>query len=161
MARVKKLVDAASSGFNYIASGAVIIMMMLTCIDVLLRLFWQPIPGTYELVGFLGTAVVSFALAYTSVERGHIAVELVVDRLPKKLRFFIDGINSLIGLALFSLITWQSMVYAEDLKFSGEVSLTLEIPTYPFVYGISAGCAMLCVALLVEFIHSIRRVMQT
>ncbi|MBM4271069.1 MAG: TRAP transporter small permease [Deltaproteobacteria bacterium] len=158
MARLRQLTDVVSGGFNYVACAAVIIMMMLTCVDVMSRLFWQPIPGTYELVGFIGTAVVSFALAYTSIERGHIAVELLVDRLPKQLQFFIEGINSLIGLALFSLIAWQSMVYATDLKSSGEVSLTLEIPTYPFVYGISIGCGMLCVALLVEFILSMRRV---
>jgi TRAP-type C4-dicarboxylate transport system permease small subunit len=159
MARLIKLIDAASDGFNYVACAAVIIMMMLTCIDVMLRLFWQPIPGTYELVGFIGTVIVSLALAYTSIERGHIAVELLVERLPKKLQPFIEGINSLIGLALFSLIAWQSTVYAADLKSSGEVSLTLEMPTYPFVFGISIGCGMLCVVLLVEFIQSMRRVM--
>jgi len=28
--------------------------MLLTCADVVMRLFDRPIPGTYELVGYLG-----------------------------------------------------------------------------------------------------------
>jgi TRAP-type C4-dicarboxylate transport system permease small subunit len=136
----------------------VVMMMLVTCADVVLRLFGHPIPGTYEMVGFLGTVVISFALAYTSLEKGHIAVELFIGRLPTRWQFFIDGINSLAGIALFSLITWQSFIYARDLSSSGEVSLTLQVPTYPFVYGISAGCGLLCLVLLAEALSSFKRV---
>jgi len=143
--------------FNVVAAGAIVAMMLLTCADVILRFFQHPILGTYELVGFLGTMVIAFALAYTSIERGHIAVEILVDRLPAKAQNMLDGVNHLIGAALFLLIAWQSTVYAGDLKASGEVSLTLAIPTYPFVYGIGAGCALLALVLAAESLRSFRR----
>ncbi len=154
MSRIGRFVDATGTTFNYLACMAVVIMMLLTCADVILRLFSHPILGTYELVGFLGAVVISFALAYTSLEKGHIAVELLVDRLPKRLQAFINAVNGLISVVLFSLITWQSFVYAGDLRGSGEVSLTLQIPTYPFVYGISVGCGLLCLVLLTDAIRS-------
>lgn len=159
MSRIGRFIDATGTTFNYLACIAVVIMMLLTCIDVILRLFGHPIPGTYEMVGFLGAVVISFALAYTSLEKGHIAVEVLVSRLPTGLQFFINGVNSLIGVALFSLITWQSFTYAGDLMGSGEVSLTLQIPTYPFVYGISVGCGLLCLVLLTDAARSFRRTM--
>jgi len=143
--------------FNHVAAGAVVMMMLLTCADVVLRLFNRPILGTYEMVGFLGTAVIAFALAFTSIERGHIAVEILMDRFPAKVQNFVEGINHLIGAALFILISWQSMVYAGDLKASGEVSLTLAIPTYPFVYGIAAGCSILALVLALESLRFFKR----
>jgi TRAP-type C4-dicarboxylate transport system permease small subunit len=157
--RLGRWIDAIGGKFNYVACAAVVVMMLLTCADVILRLFGHPILGTYEMIGFTGAVVISFALAYTSLEKGHIAVELLVDRLPKRLQVFINGLNSLIGAALFSLITWQSFLYAGDLRGSGEVSLTLQIPTYPFVYGISLGCGLLCLVLLVDSSRSFIKVM--
>jgi TRAP-type C4-dicarboxylate transport system permease small subunit len=154
MTRLGRWIDTIGGKFNYVACVAVVVMMLLTCADVILRLFGHPILGTYEMIGFSGAVVISFALAYTSLEHGHIAVELLVDHLPKRLQVFINGINSLIGTALFSLIAWQSFVYAGDLSESGEVSLTLQIPTYPFVYGISVGCGLLCLVLLADAIRS-------
>ncbi|PKL15498.1 MAG: C4-dicarboxylate ABC transporter permease, partial [Spirochaetae bacterium HGW-Spirochaetae-5] len=69
-----KYLERAGKGFNVIACVAIIIMMLLSVADVVLRLFGKPIPGAYELVGVLGTIVVSFALGFTSLEKGHIAV---------------------------------------------------------------------------------------
>ena len=98
-------------------------MMLLTCADVVLRLFGSPIPGTYEMVGFLGAVIIAFALAYTSLEKGHIAVEILVDRLPREAAgMSIEAVTSLIGASLFGLLTWQSLIYAADLRQSGEVS---------------------------------------
>lgn len=157
MTRLGRWIDTIGGKFNYVACAAVVLMMLLTCADVVLRLFGHPILGTYEMIGFLGTAVISFALAYTSLEKGHIAVELLVDHLPKRFQVFINAINALIGVALFSLITWQSFIYAGDLRGSGEVSLTLQVPTYPFVYGISLGCGLLCLVLLTDAVRSFRK----
>ena len=62
----------------WVAGAAIIGMMLLTCADVILRYFRMPIPGTYELVCFLGAVAVAFAMAYTSLERGHVSVSFVV-----------------------------------------------------------------------------------
>jgi TRAP-type C4-dicarboxylate transport system permease small subunit len=132
-------------------------MMLLTCADVVLRLFRRPVPGTYEIVGFLGTVVIAFAMAYTSLEKGHIAVELLVQRLPRKLQSGIEAAVSLIGAVLFGLLTWQSFIYAGDLRHSGEVSVTLTMPIYPFIYGIAAGSGLLTLVLLVEALRTAAR----
>jgi len=147
-------------------------MMLLTCADVILRLgvtlyheyHWailspfRPIAGTYELVCFLGATAVSFAMAHTSVERGHVAVSIVVNLLPKKVQSIIETITTIFGLILFILLSWQSVLYGNDLKASGEVSLTLELPFYPFVYGIGFAAAAVCLVLLVDLSKSLPEV---
>ncbi len=156
MVRFEKLINILTYRFNWIAAFAVVVMMILTSADVILRLFRHPIPGTYEIVGLLGAVVIAFSLAYTSAERGHIAVDFLVRKFPRKVQSFIAIANNLIGAALFGLIAWQSILYASDLKQSGEVSMTIQMPVYPFVYGIAFGCGLLCLLLLTESFKSLK-----
>lgn len=149
----------AARSINYISCAAIVVMMLLTCSDVVLRLFRKPIPGVYELVGYLGAITVALALAYTSVEKGHIAVELLTERLPGKLKSFIEGSGTFIGAVFFALASWQSALYASELKEGGEVSLTLEIPLYPFAYAIALGCMILTLVLIIDGVRDFRRVL--
>jgi TRAP-type C4-dicarboxylate transport system permease small subunit len=136
--------------FNRVASASVIAMMLLTCADVILRYFRCPIPGTYEMVGLFGSIFVSFSLAKTSLDNGHIAVDFFFQKFPPVVRKVIEISNTLICTILFGFITWYSFLYALDLKRTGEVSMTLQIPVYPFVLGITLGCAMLCIILILQ-----------
>jgi len=156
MVRFEKLINSLTYKFNWIAVFAVVAMMILTSADVILRLFRHPIPGTYEIVGLLGAVVIAFSLAYTSAEKGHIAVEFLVQKFPRNVQSFIMFVNDLVGAALFGLIAWQSILYASDLKQSGEVSMTIQMPVYPFVYGIAFGCGLLCLVLLTESFKSLK-----
>jgi TRAP-type C4-dicarboxylate transport system permease small subunit len=154
MSRIARTITRISAGFNTLAGTAIVLMMLLTCADVVLRLLRHPIPGTYELVGFLGTVIISFSLAYTSLEKGHIAVEIIVEKFSRRVQVGIEAVTSLIGATLFALIAWQSLVYAADIRQSGEVSVTLTMPIYPFIYGIAAGSALLVLVLLRDSLHA-------
>ena len=160
MIRLKKYVRFIADRFNWISAIAIVMMMLLTSADVLLRLFIAPIPGVYEMVGLLGCIVISFSLGYTSSEKGHIAVEFLVQKLPDSVQHSINIVNNLLSMFLFGLITWQCIVYASDLKLTGEVSLTLQMPIYPFVYGISIGCGLLCLVLAADFLQSLGRIIE-
>lgn len=133
-------------------------MMTLTCADVFLRLFDNPIPGTYELMGFFGTFTASLSLAHTYLEKGHIAVDLFVERLPTRVQIIIDGIGAMLGGILFATFTWQGFVYVKELKSSGEVSLTLGLPVYPMALGTVAGCMLLTLVLTVHMVRALRRI---
>ena len=125
-------------------------MLLLTCSDVILRRVGRPIVGTYELVGFFAVVVVAFPIAYTQILRGHIAIEFLVSRFPKRFQTAIDSINYVLGIGVFSLLAWQCCVLGTKLMSVGRVSETLQMPFFPFVYGAAFGCAMMCVALLID-----------
>jgi TRAP-type C4-dicarboxylate transport system permease small subunit len=145
--RIEKMNERLASLFNAIAAAAVIGMMALTCVDVLLRFLRHPIPGTYEIVGMLGAVFVSFSLARTTIDNGHIAVDFLVQRFPKRLQHAVEALNSGLCALLFSVVCVQCVQYALDLKASGEVSMTLQMPIYPFVFGLAVGCALLSIVL--------------
>ncbi len=146
-----------SGWFNCLACFALVVMMVLSLADVILRRLGAPIPGTYELVGFIGSLVVSFSLADTSVKGGHIAVELIYEKLALKGRIILDVIGNLTGGALFLLLAWQMFGLGGDLKASGEVSATLQMPIHPFVYGSAAGCLLLALVLIAALAGAIRK----
>jgi len=156
MVRIEKTILSFAVKTNWIAAGAVVGMMLLTTLDVVLRFFRHPIPGTYEIVGLLGTVVISFSLAYTSIEKGHIAVEFLIRRFSPQAQALANAFNALVAALLFAVIAWQSILYAMDLMHKGEVSLTVQMPIYPFVFGIAAGCSLLCPVLFIDCIKAIR-----
>ena len=142
---------------NLVAAAAVVAMMLLTCADVILRRFRHPIPGTYEIVSFLGVVAASLAMAYTTAERGHVAVDLVVQLFPKKVQRLIEIIVSLLGILLFALLSWQSLVYGMSYQKAGEVSMTLKLPLYPIIYGVALGAAAVCFVLLTDLINALTK----
>ncbi|TFG93301.1 MAG: TRAP transporter small permease [Syntrophobacterales bacterium] len=157
MLRLEKQIDNLSSAFTWLAAVAVLIMMLITCADVVLRFFRHPIPGTYEIVGLMGAVGVSFALAHTTVKKGHIMVEFLTRRMPEKVQFFVAAGGEMISAVLFGILALQSTIYALDLKRTGEVSLTIEVPIYPFVFSIAIGCLLVCLVLLTDLYKSLKR----
>jgi len=155
----EKLANWLASKAYWVAGGAIVFMMVLTCADVILRLFRMPIPGTYELVCFMGAVAVAFAMAHTSNEKGHVAVSLVVRLFPSRLQGAIEVITNIFVLILFILIAWRSVLYAESLRVTGEVSLTLKLPFYPFIYGIAFSAAVVCLVKITDIYKSFLKVL--
>jgi len=154
--RVEKAVSRLAGWANAVAAAAVVFIMLLVTADVILRYFRRPIPGVYDAVGLLGAAAIAFALPYTTLKKGHIAVDVLVRKLPWIARVTVNVVNTLVSLALFGLLAWQSVLYAQDLKASGVVSPTVQMPTHPFVYGVAVGSALLCVVLFIELLRQFR-----
>ena len=67
-------------------------------------------------------------------------------------------LNALAGCIFFLLLAWQCFVYAIALKSAGEVSLTIQIPVYPFVAGIGLNSMLLSMYLLLHFVRAVKGV---
>jgi len=128
-------------------------MCLLTCGNILLRTVWVPIPGTFELMGFFGAVVAAFALGYTQIKRGHIAVDVLVNTFPPRVRVALGVINHAICSGFFAILAWQVARKAAILRNSGEVTETLRIIYYPFTYAVSLGCIVLTLVLAVDLVQ--------
>jgi TRAP-type C4-dicarboxylate transport system permease small subunit len=126
------------------------LMMLITVTDVILRSFGKPIVGAYELVGFSGALVLGFSIPFTSWVRGHIYVDILVQRLPQKGKRGFHVTTRGLGIALFLMTGWNLIKMGTDLLKSGEVSPTLQVPFYPVVYAIGVCCFIQCLVLLAD-----------
>ena len=136
--------------FIFVAGTFMVAMILITCTNIFSRLVWVPVKGTFELMGFFGAVVTAFALGYTQAKKAHISVDILVNRFPKRVQKFINGINCVICMIFFALGGWQIVKLANTLRTSGEVTETLRIIYYPFTYGVALGCFLLSLVMLVQ-----------
>jgi TRAP-type C4-dicarboxylate transport system permease small subunit len=135
----------------YIFGGvSLIFIMSLTIADVFLRLMRMPIVGAYELVCFGSAMVIALSLPYVSWRRGHIFVDFVINLFPRGVKTGFTLVTRCMGIALFILAGWNLVKYALDLYRVGEVSPTLTLPYYPFVFAVGICCFIQCLSLFCD-----------
>ncbi len=156
MKKIEFYIDTTADFCNAAAAVAVVVMMAVVVCDVTLRFFKIPLPGAYDVVSLLGAVVVAFALTYTAIQRGHIAVDFVYQKVAQRYRPLFDIFNESCGCVFFALLAWQCFVYAGVLKSAGEVSLTIKLPTYPIVAGIGLNCVLLSMYLFLHLLRALR-----
>jgi TRAP-type C4-dicarboxylate transport system permease small subunit len=130
-------------------------MIVLTCGNIFLRMVWVPISGTYELMGFFGAVTTAFALGYTQLKKGHIAVDILIRKFPKPVTQILTTINNILCALFFALISWQLAEKGTTLMKTGEVTETLRVIYYPFTYGTAAGCAFLALIFGADLLKSL------
>lgn len=132
-------------------------MTLLTCADVVGRLFRHPVFGSVELVGLMATLVCALALPYTHEMKGHIGVELAVTMASKKTRLVIDIITGALSLILMAVVTWRMATYAHTVQRSGEVSMSLELPIHVVIYMISFSFLVFTLVILRDITNNLKK----
>lgn len=156
MKRVFERVRSISQLLHGIAGMSLLFLMLLTIADVVLRAFRHPIPGTYELVGFAGALAIGLSMPFTSWTRAHVHVDSLVSRLPPRGRRAMQVVTRLMGAALFLALGYNLIRFGWDLRASGEVSPTLELPFYPVAFGLSAAAFLQTAVLLCDIVKVAR-----
>lgn len=137
------------------------LMVLLITTDVVLRYFFnRPIKGSYELVEFMLVVLVYLGLAYTQTNKGHVSVSLFTNKLSPGALSVVHSATHLLSLGIFVLITWRGIIQAQALRANGTTSDLLFIPTYPFMWVVVFGSALLCVIFLTDFLDALGNAIQ-
>ena len=155
MQALDKLCRFLNQALAWMAGFFLVAIVLLTCTNIFMRLVWGPVTGTVELMGYAGAIVTAFALGYTQIKKGHVSVDIFIQRFSKKPQKTLTGINNFICMVFFAFVSWQIAKYATKLLKTGEVTETLNIIYYPFTYGVALGCALLSLVCLTGFLNSL------
>jgi TRAP-type C4-dicarboxylate transport system permease small subunit len=136
-----------------IAGLSLLTMMGVTCVDVVLRKLGRPLPGAYDIVKMAAAVTIACALPYTTAVKGHVAVEFFYHRLERRGRVVADTLIRLIIIGLFSLFTWQLVLYGASIQKGGEVSMTLRLPVFWVPYVMAFACAVVVLVTLYHLLH--------
>lgn len=140
----------------YAGSALLLIIMFMVTIDVLGRaLFNKPLWGVLEISEFLLAGAVLLGLGYTEFLGGNVMVELVYDRLSPKRQNIMRIFYSLVGIGLYSAITWASGILTIELMKANLTSDVLKIPAWPFRAFVPVGAALMVLVLLVKLLNDI------
>ena len=147
---------AFSRLLNAVGGAALVIIVLLTTADVILRSFRRPILGAYEIVAFIGSIVILFSLPFTTWTRSHIFVDFLILKFSQRARNIFHAVTRVLVFCLFFLFGWNMFKYGMDLRRYGEVSSTLRIPFYPLVYALAICCFIQCLVLLADLVKIYR-----
>jgi len=158
MGYLEKINDFLNKILMFVGSVAVLLLMSIATVNAFLRIpfiktTWR---GAYETVGFLGAIVIAFALGYTQKRKGHIVVDILTEKFPKRVNRVLDGISYFITTIFFSIVSWQVFVWGMKISKSGEVSETLKIIFHPFVYSVAVGFAVFSLTLIIDFLKNLK-----
>jgi TRAP-type C4-dicarboxylate transport system permease small subunit len=131
-------------------------LLALVTINVFARYFFNSIQGTYDYVQLILSVAVSLAVAYTAYERGHIEIEILMERLPKRVQSAFGTVMMLISAVFFAIASWQCVVVGNSMREVNETTMSIYVPLYPFSYVLAFGLALTTLAFLLHTIKHAR-----
>ncbi|MFK7856511.1 MAG: TRAP transporter small permease [Granulosicoccus sp.] len=137
---MERLTDSVSLFSANIAAMILLLLVVLTCIDVVGRYFFNsPLVGAVELVEICMGAITFFSFPLMFMRNDHI----IVDLIPQFRRGYLGWFTSLVFLAVtfFVALTLGNRVYDYAVRAleDGDVTEYLGIPKYPIVGFITAA----------------------
>ena len=161
LGKFEKFNHLLSGWFEWIGVAGLLLMMAITCIDVIgAKVFLWRLFGAIDIVMLSQIVAIAFAATIALILGKHIRVEFFVARLPRRAQAVIDSIILIFELGLFILIIWRSYVYGHSLQTWGQVTATARIPLYPFAYGIALASIPVCLVFLVQLLNSLARMVR-
>jgi len=133
---------------------AVLVIMLSTNVDVLLRKFSDyAIPSLYEITQeYLMVALVFLSISYVYKRGGHVRVTLFLGFIPEKLKGPLDKLLTffvLIFFVMMTVISWNAGM--EAVEFNEMSSSSLAYPLAPALFMVPIGCGITCLRIFMSF----------
>jgi tripartite ATP-independent transporter DctM subunit len=145
--------------FNGFSAAVIGFMMVLTTADVVLRyIFNSPLPGVYILCEMLMIGAVYPAAGYVQQQKGHVRVDVVIERIKGIPRSTLELSTLFLALLSFGLVCWQSGHLAREAWITGDHEMGLvEYPYWPAKTVMTLGIGLLCVRLATDIRDQVSR----
>jgi TRAP-type C4-dicarboxylate transport system permease small subunit len=145
---------ALSKCMDGVAGTVLVLIMLLTSLDVILRYLGYPIPGTYDLVSLGAAFVLGFAIPRTSLDKTHVSVDILVERFPRR-RVIFDIGTRILGFFFFFLLGWNLIKMGISFARTGDSTQTLSLPFYPIAFALGICAFMECIVLLSDITRAV------
>jgi TRAP-type C4-dicarboxylate transport system permease small subunit len=155
--KLEKILKGVDMAIRILSIGgglATIGLFLFILTAIASRIFKFHFEGQVEFATLFLATIACCSLGYAMLTRTHVRVEAFFERLPPKLQKYLEGINHLLAIVFFGIITystavsahnyWVRMVYTEG---------TLSIPKWIASSIISLGCLFMVIALLILFLR--------
>jgi TRAP-type C4-dicarboxylate transport system permease small subunit len=151
--RYYHLLRLVTRGLAVLAGLGLMVMVGVTCLDVVLRIFGRSLKGANDLVMIASAITVAAALPYTTAIKGHVAIEYFFHKLGPRGRVVVDAVVRLLGMALFGCLTWFAIQYGQSLWNNHQVSQTLQLPIFWVPYVMAFSFVLVILIKLYHLLH--------
>ncbi len=144
-----------------LAGAGVLAMIAVTCLDVVLRQFGHPLVGAYDLVRIAGGLTLACALPVTTAVKGHVAIEFFFHKLHRRGRIVVDSLMRLLQCGAFLVAARECARHGQKLLRSGEVTPTLQWPTFWVLWVLAGACVLTALVTLFHLVQPGRELIRT
>ena len=110
---------------------SIMVLVLVTVYGVIMRYVVNaPVPWIEEIQMILVVWMTFFGMCVTILERGNIAISLLVDKFPRGLRAVVRVIGWLVMAATLMLVMWLGFTRFNNLLSSSQITAVLHIPKY-------------------------------
>ncbi len=148
-----KLLRGMILGLMGLSGVSLMVMMGVTCLDIILRRFGHPIHGCVDIVQISACICAITALPYTTAVKGHVAVEFFFQRMPKVVQILSDGFCRLLVCIMFLAMTWRSFGYGCTMFHRHNATMTLHVPLFWLMWVMSFSCLVVAMTKIYNLTH--------
>jgi TRAP-type C4-dicarboxylate transport system permease small subunit len=142
-----------------IMSGIVLLSILaIMSAEVFFRYFLnRPILGTVEISSYLLVVFGFTGMAWTQSKKGHIIIELVIEKFSKRTNHVLRIICLILSLAIFVIITWQtSIAFWRSWEIQEVRWGALPLPVWPVKFVVAFGSLILCIQFVIDIVDEVR-----
>ncbi|HUL23659.1 MAG TPA: TRAP transporter small permease [Thermodesulfobacteriota bacterium] len=149
---IRKVLHALIKVVLWVAELALGLAAFAVIVNVFGRyVFKRPLNGSVEIVQLLLVVIVYFSLAYTEVRQGHVTMEEVVDRFPRRMKRVLMSIMYFAAAVFILILGWRSWILAvQYTKPVFRVTDVLHLPIAPVVFVMAIGMVLFGLELLLN-----------
>lgn len=150
---VARRLRAINRYWSFLSVFLIVALGVLITIDVLSRaLLNKPIVGAYEICQYSLLIVIYASFAYLQSEKGHVSVDLFINKFPMKIRAVVMCFNYLVATAFTG--AWAYGAFDQGLRVikTGNETHLLRIPLAPYYFIEAFSMILFCLVLLVDTI---------
>jgi TRAP-type C4-dicarboxylate transport system permease small subunit len=158
----KSFVRKIDGWLMWVSMVLLAVLMFLGAADVIGRYFFNsPILGAHEVSQVMLAFVILLSWAYVHSKKGHVKVDLIVDRLPRRVGNVVDLLDSILVLGVLGLMVWRGYVFAMQARIAAVMLDIVFIPIYPFLLVVSVGAFFMLLEVIVQIIELVTGVVGT
>lgn len=141
-----------------LATGVLILMMILITVEVCLRLFGRSIRIADEFSGYMMVALSFWAAAEVVRVQGHINITVLTELLPAKLQSVLNGLNYVAAFVLVTMLLWAAWRLTLSSFRTGALTMGVyQIPRYVPQVVIPVGLFVLLLQIANQIVRLLRK----
>jgi TRAP-type C4-dicarboxylate transport system permease small subunit len=156
--KAEKLIYWISETSAIIATVVLILLMLITVSDVLIRTFFnETILGIVELTEMMMPVIGFLGIAWCALQGGHVAVDILISSLSEGKQKVFDILNYLLAIVITFLIGWHTLQQSFFIKQINVVTDSLDLPKYPFMIIAAVGFFLMTLAVFILLLKTFER----
>ena len=139
--------------------GAAFLMMVMLVVvgNIFFRLLGGAIKGTYEIVELFIVVTIAFAMVYTAYNSGHVIIQIVISRIPPRIKKITEIITTILSLGFWATATWAAIFWIYETSLVGtEKTFLLGLPVMPFKLVWVLCLILLLILTLIDLIKAVK-----